>query len=85
MGHYASPTGPFVRPVPVPTFWTAESGWAGCAIAVLLDERDAVVDGIFIAGQSLNPKVSVWLQLRKRLRAHGIVVPDELTPSGCAG
>jgi hypothetical protein len=82
VGHYANPTGatgPFRGAVRrVPTHWTSEPGWAEQAIQNLLDRRDIVVDGVFIRGRSLNPRVAVWPQLRARLRAHGIETPREV-------
>jgi hypothetical protein len=83
MGHYpASPTGatgPFRGAVRrVPTYRTTQRGWAVLAIDALLDRRDIVVDNVFIAGRSLNPRVAVWFQLRARLLAHGIETPREV-------
>jgi hypothetical protein len=87
MGHVPSPpfgpTGPFRGAVRrVATYRTSQPGWASLAIDDLMDRRDVVVDNVLIQGRSLNPRASVWMQLRQRLAERGIRTPREVPDDG---
>jgi hypothetical protein len=77
MGHLLGASGPYAGALRrVPSYRTNEPGWAHAVIDNLLDFCDVVIDDIvYIQGRSLNPKKSVWVQVRQRLREYGIATP----------
>jgi hypothetical protein len=78
-GRALGATGPFRGPLRrVATFSTSQRGWASLAVDRLLNFSDVVVDGVYVTARSLNPRISVWHQLRQRLAAHGIRTPIEM-------
>jgi hypothetical protein len=74
VGYNGNPAGAR-RALRIPSFRTDRPGWADHVIQALLDREVILVDNVLVDGASMNPKIPVWSQLRRRLMAHGVRVP----------